>query len=198
MLDVVIVSHNSGERLPAAIAPLGAAADIRIFVVDNASTDATQDMLGALPVVALLQTDNRGFAAGCNVGWRAGNAPYVLFLNPDAEISETALRRLVDALDTHPEAGAAAPRVLDALGELELSLRRLPRLRSTFAQALFLHRLFPRAAWADELLRDPALYEREWAPECVSGACLLVRRSVLEQLGGWDERFFLYREDVDL
>ncbi len=197
-VDVVIVSHNSRDRLAAAVTPLAAADGVQVVVVDNASTDGTVDLLGTLPVTALPQAENLGFAVGCNIGWRAGGAPYVLFLNPDAQLSEDDLRRLVAALDERPTAGAAAPRMLDGDGTLEFSLRRLPRLRSTFAQALFLHRVLPRAAWTDEHLRDRALYERTWTPECLSGACVLVRRSVLEQLGGWDERFFLYGEDVDL
>jgi GT2 family glycosyltransferase len=83
-------------------------------------------------------------------------------------------------------------------GSLDFSLRRFPRLRSGFAQAVFLHRLAPGAAWADEVIRDPSEYEHPHAVEWASGACLAVRRSVLERLGGLDERFFLYSEDVDL
>src|SRR5262249_33020080 len=75
---------------------------------------------------------------------------------------------------------------------------RFPRLLSTYAQALFLHRLFPNAAWSNEMVRDQRAYERPGAPEWVSGACILVRRTALEELGGWDDGFFLYSEDTDL
>ncbi len=101
-------------------------------------------------------------------------------------------------LDAQPQGGLAAPRILEADGELAYSQRRFPRLRSTFAQALFLHRLWPRAAWTDELIRDRAAYERPASPDWVSGACMLIRRAALEQLGGLDEDFFLYCEDIDL
>src|SRR5207248_7791719 len=75
---------------------------------------------------------------------------------------------------------------------------RFPALRSAFAQALFLHRLFPRAGWSDEVVRDPAAYEEPTSADWLSGACLLVRRALLEQIGGWDDSFFLYSEDTDL
>jgi GT2 family glycosyltransferase len=78
------------------------------------------------------------------------------------------------------------------------SQRRFPRLRSTFAQALFLHRLAPEAPWVDELIREPSAYERAGTPDWVSGACMLVRRDVLEAIGGLDEGYFLYCEDTDL
>jgi hypothetical protein len=83
-------------------------------------------------------------------------------------------------------------------GTLAWSQRRFPRLRSTYAQALLLHRLFPQAPWTDEVIRDPAAYERPGSPDWLSGACLLVRRAALEQIGGLDEGFFLYSEDTDL
>ena len=122
----------------------------------------------------------------------------MLFLNPDARIDPDSLGALVAALKADPRAGAAGPRILEDDGSLALSQRRFPRLRTSFAQALFLHRIFPGAAWADEMVRDPGAYERPAEPDWLSGACLLVRRPALERLGGFDERFFLYREDIDL
>jgi GT2 family glycosyltransferase len=122
----------------------------------------------------------------------------VLFLNPDARIDVQALDRLVAVLEREPRAGLVAPRIVGEHGEVHHSLRRFPRLRSTYAQALFVHKLAPTASWADEIIRDEGHYERPGPQEWVSGACMLVRRDVLERLGGWDEGFFLYCEDIDL
>ena len=83
-------------------------------------------------------------------------------------------------------------------GSLDFSQRLFPRLRSTYAQALFLHRVFPRATWTDELVRDEDAYARRGSPDWVSGACILVRRDALVELGGLDEGFFMYCEDIDL
>jgi GT2 family glycosyltransferase len=122
----------------------------------------------------------------------------VLLLNPDSTIEPASLRLLVQELEENHIAGAVAPQLVDFHGRFHHSLRRFPRLRSTYSQALFLHRLFPRARWADEVIRRREEYLRPGAHEWVSGACILVRRPLLEQLDGLDERFFLYCEDTDL
>lgn len=169
-----------------------------MFVVDNASIDGSLESVADLPITSLPQQENGGFARGCNVGWREGSAPYVLLLNPDARIDSASLETLARRLDADQSIGAVAPRIVNADGALDFSLRRFPRLRSTYAQALFLHRLFPGTSWSDEVVRDEARYARSWAPEWASGACLLVMRAALEELGGLDEGFFLYCEDKDL
>ena len=107
-------------------------------------------------------------------------------------------KALVELLDREPEVGLAAPLILEENGSVAFSQRRFPQLRSTFAQALFLHRIWPHASWTDELVRNPDAYERAGSPDWVSGACMLIRRDVLEAIGGLDEDFFLYCEDIDL
>jgi len=197
-VDVVIVSYNSRGQLRACVEPLASLDDVRVIVVDNASTDGSLDAVADLPVEAIGLDRNGGFAHGCNVGWRGGTAPYVLFLNPDARIDRASLDRLVADLEQEPTAGGVAPRIVHTDGTLDYSQRRFPRLRSTYAQALFLHRLFPRATWTDEVIREDEAYARRGSPDWVSGACILMRRSVLEELNGLDEGFFMYCEDIDL
>lgn len=197
-VDVVVVTYRSGETIRTAIGGLAGKDFVRIHVVDNASGDGTAELVRSLPVDAITLERNGGFAHGCNVGAAAGSAPYVLFLNPDARIGEDAVRALAAALDDDDTLGIAAPRIVEPDGSLDYSLRRFPRLRSTYAQALFLHRVFPNAPWVDEVIRDEETYERPGPAEWVSGACLLIRRSVLEELGGMDEGFFHYSEDMDL
>jgi N-acetylglucosaminyl-diphospho-decaprenol L-rhamnosyltransferase len=196
--DVVVVSYNSGRELRACVEPLAGQPDVRVIIVDNASNDDSLEAVADLPVEVVPLDRNGGFAHGCNVGWRRGEAPYVLFLNPDARMGCDSLERLVALLEQTPSAGAAAPKIHHSDGTLDFSLRRFPRLRSTYARALFLHRLFPGATWADELVREPGAYARPGSPEWASGACLLLRRAVLEQLDGLDEGFFMYCEDIDL
>ncbi|MBM2822872.1 MAG: glycosyltransferase family 2 protein [Thermoleophilia bacterium] len=198
LVDVVVVSFNSRDHLRDCLTRLAGVSDVRVIVVDNASTDGTLETVADLPVTTIGREVNAGFAAGCNAGWQTGDAPYVLFLNPDASFDETSLRLLVSRLEENPSLGAAAPRIEHPDGSLAWSQRRFPRLRSTFAQALFLHRVFPHASWSDEMVRHEARYEGAGSPEWVSGSCLLVRRSALEELSGWDEGFFLYCEDIDL
>ena len=197
-VDAVVVSYNSRAELRGCVEPLSALEGVQTVVVDNASTDDSVASIADLPVEVLALAENRGFGAGCNAGWRRGEAPFVLFLNPDATVDEPSLRHLVEVLDTEGSVGLVGPKILESDGSLAFSQRRFPQLRSTYARALFLHRVFTRASWADELVRDPAAYDTPASPDWVSGACMLVRRSALEEVGGFDERFFLYCEDKDL
>lgn len=198
LVDVVVVSYNSRDELRDCVEPLSALPGVRVIVVDNASSDGSLDTVADLPVQAAALPDNRGFAHGCNVGIRAGSEPSVLLLNPDASLDERSLRQLVQVLENDERVGAVSPQIRHSDGSLDFSLRRFPRLRSSYSRALFFHRIFPRARWSDEVVRDEDAYARRWNPEWVSGACILLRRALLEDLGGLDEGFFLYSEDTDL
>ncbi len=199
MIDVVVVSYRSAATLRGCVEPLTAMPGVHVTVVDNASPDdalATIEDLESVQVVRAPR--NGGFAYGCNLGVAHGRSQYLLFLNPDARIDSASLEVLVAVLRDDPAAALVGPRILDDDGSLAYSLRRFPRLRSTFAKALFLHRLLPLAPWTDELIRDPKAYEAPATAEWVSGACMLVRRDVYEAIGGFDEGMFLYCEDTDL
>jgi GT2 family glycosyltransferase len=197
-VDAVIVAYNSRDRIRDCVAPLLELDWVRTIVVDNASPDRSGDAVADLPLTLVRAGENRGFGAGCNLGWRAGCAPSVLFLNPDATISGDALRALSDALHADERTGVVGPKIVGDRGALDYSIRRFPQLRSTFAQAAFVHRLVPGADWTDEVVRDQARYDRTADVDWLSGACLLVRRQVLERLDGFDERFFMYCEDTDI
>ena len=198
LVDVVVVSYNSAAHLRASVTPLAEVDDVNVIVVDNCSTDGTLETVGGLPITTIASERNGGFAAGCNIGWRAGGAPYVLFLNPDASIDERSLRELVSVLERDGSAGAAAPRIEYPDGSLAYSQRRFPSLVRTYSQAFFLHRIFRQANWSDEVIRDEAAYGEPRTPDWVSGACILIRRPALVELDGWDERYFLYCEDLDI
>jgi GT2 family glycosyltransferase len=196
-VDVVIVSYNSATRLERCLTPLCAIPWARPIVVDNASADDSVAVASGLGVDVVERPDNGGFSRGCNAGWRIGDAPFVLFLNPDAAIDEASLAKLVEVLRTDARAGAVAPRLLEEDGALVWSQRRFPRRWTTLAQALFVHRI-AGLDWTDDMVRERAAYERPSEPDWVVGACILMRRADLERLDGFDERFFLYREDVDI
>jgi GT2 family glycosyltransferase len=196
-IDAVVVSYNSSETLRPCVEPLANLARANVIVVDNASSDDSLGVVADLPVRRIPLRENGGFARGCNVGWQAGNARYVLFLNPDATIDVRSLAHLAGALDENGGAGVVAPKILEQDGSLDFSQRRFPRLRSTFSQALFLHRIFPRATWSDEVVRTVESYESPGVVEWVSGACFMARRDLLERLDGLDEGFFMYCEDKD-
>jgi N-acetylglucosaminyl-diphospho-decaprenol L-rhamnosyltransferase len=197
-VDVVVVSYNSRDELRGCVETIAGLPWANVIVVDNESPDRSLEVVSDLDVDAVRSGWNGGFAFGVNTGWRRGSAPYVLLLNPDARIDGDQLALLADVLDRDASIGIAGPKIVSPDGELDFSQRRFPRLRSIYAQALFLHRAFPGAAWSDEVVRNREAYERDAEPDWVSGACLLVRRTLLEELDGLDESFFMYGEDKDL
>jgi N-acetylglucosaminyl-diphospho-decaprenol L-rhamnosyltransferase len=197
-VDVVVVAYNSRDTLRSCINPLVRLPWASVTVVDNACPEHSSEEVSDLPARVIESARNGGFAYGCNLGAAAGSAEFVLLLNPDAQIDAAGVEALVDALGADPRLAAVGPRTVDESGRLLFTQRRFPRLRSTYAQALFLHRAAPLAAWSDDAVRDPAAYERPGTPQWVSGCCVLLRRSAFESASGLDEGFFLYAEETDL
>jgi GT2 family glycosyltransferase len=200
-LDIVIVSFNSRETLDTCLRSLTQAPPERpshIIVVDNGSTDGTVDFLRTQwpQVQVMASSRNRGFAAGNNAGIRASASPLVLLLNPDTVVPAGAIDRLSAALEAEPRAGVAGPRIVDAEGHAELSFGPMIGPVAELRQKLLVvgndRRIEPIVRLVDRMTR------RRGHPDWVSGACLLIRREVLEAAGLLDERYFLYTEDVDL
>lgn len=198
LVDVVVVAHRSRDVLRDCVEPLAAWPRARVVAVDTDSGDGALETIADLEVEAVQAPRNGGFGYGCNLGARLGTAPYLCFLNPDVLIAPDDLALLVGSLEADPSVAVAGPRLEDERGRLQLSRRRFPRLRSTIASALFLQRLVPRSTWADEVERDPGAYRHAGPVDWVTGACLLVRRDAFEAIGGFDEGYFLYSEEIDL
>ena len=191
-------SYNQRERLLAGLASAQAAGpNLRLIVVDNASADgsaaAAREAFPGADVLAL--DENVGFAAAVNRGAELGSAPHILLLNNDARLTPTALATLTRALG---DAGAVAvgPRLLGAGGAVELSLDRTlsPWNEARFKILEFFYRS-GRGPAAGRVQRQMA---RSRVVRSLSGACILLDRAAFEEVGGFDERFVLYAEDVDL
>jgi N-acetylglucosaminyl-diphospho-decaprenol L-rhamnosyltransferase len=200
-LAVVIVTFNVREEIGACLDSLvGHTAPYRteIVIVDNASSDGTVDAVRARwPEVRVIETGaNLGFARANNVGIRATRSEFVLLLNPDTVIPPAAIPTLVRGLAGHPEAAAAGPRLVDERGFPELSfgwaIGPFGELRQKIVGGLHNRRVRRAVRLVDEWARQAG--PREW----ISGACLLLRRADLEEVGLLDERYFMYTEDVDL
>jgi len=196
-LDVIIVAYECREALMRCLDGLDhAAGACRVIVVDNDSSDGTAELLlqrePAIELVAL--EENIGFGAAVNRGVAAGNADSVLLLNPDAVIDSVALGRLRSALAADPQLAAAGPRIRDDSGRLELSSGRTmsPINEAGFKLVETLRRIGLVERWLE------SRHDEDRETVALSGACMLLRRDAFEAVGGFDERFFLYGEDVDL
>jgi hypothetical protein len=199
-LTVVIVSFNTRAELDACLTSIvSAPPSIRhaITVVDNASSDGTQEALTARwPAVRLIASDvNLGFAAANNLGIRDAATEYVLLLNSDTVVRAGAIDTLVGALESDPGAVAAGPRLVAADGRPEISFGRMIGPFNELRQKA-LGRLYKRGVPAAVRLVT-RMTSRAQRPDWVSGACLLVRRADALAAGLLDERYFLYAEDVD-
>jgi GT2 family glycosyltransferase len=197
LVDVVVVTYNSSAHVRACVAPLCAHPDVAVTVVDNNSIDRTLDELESLDVLTIRREDNRGFGHACNVGWRAGDAPSVVFLNPDSRAEPASILALADRLTHGDDVAVVGPKIVDPSGVVQASQRRFPSLATSLASALFVPRISPGTRWSIDVATRSA-YATPGSPDWVSGACLGIRRDILERLGGFDERFFMYYEDMDL
>jgi len=200
-VSVVIVSWNTRDLLRQCLCSLERARNhlveqLEIVVVDNASSDGTVGMLSSefADVRCIANASNRGFAAATNQGIAATAGRYVVLVNPDTDFTETALAELLRFADTHPAAGALGPRLIHEDGRLQVSCFRLPTIGREFWRLFHLDRILPLDAYPMQRwsMQEPRRVE------ALQGACLLVRRDVLERIGPLDERFYMYTEEIDL
>lgn len=202
-LDVVIVNWNAGPLLGRCLGALreartGAFPLSRVVVVDNASTDGSVDGLDAfdLPLTVIRNSANRGFAAACNQGARGSTADALLFLNPDAYVTAESLRVPVDYLARHDDTGVVGIQVRDETGHIARTCARQPTPGVIAARILGLDVLLPGRVPSLFLTEFDHAHNRD-VPHVI-GAFYMVRRELFERLGGFDERFYVYLEDLDL
>lgn len=202
-LSVIIVSFNTRDLLRDCLQTLfqhQGELSLRTIVVDNASEDGSADMVAAeFPDVTLIRgTVNLGFGPANNRGLEQATGRYIVLLNSDAFIEEDTLKQSVQRMDAEPDVGLAGGQLVGRDGEWQPSARMFPSLLNECLTISGLSarrpqsRFFGRVdrTWADPL--EPA--DVDWVP----GAYSIIRASVLDQIGGFDERFFLYFEEVDL
>lgn len=202
-LSIIVVSYNHPEMLEKTLRTIAACRGplaVEVFVVDNASTAGNVAMVKRnFPGVRLIQNSrNRGFAAANNQALGQAQGEFVLLLNPDIEVKDGALEALVSFMRRSPDAAAAGGKLFSPDGSLQMSCRSFYTPLTLLLRRTFFGALMPRhPALKKHLLSDwshDTIREVDW----VVGACLLLRRSVLERIGPLDERFFMYCEDVDI
>ena len=203
-VDVITVNWNSGRQLAECLASLAATDRTRVtlgrvVVVDNASTDGSAQGLdpGDLPLEIISNPTNRGFAGACNQGARVGQSPYILFLNPDTRLEYDSLAAPLAWLESSSAAdiGICGIQLVEPEGRVARSCARFPTAGQLVAGAAGLDRLLP-GAFPGFLMRDWD-HQQSRRVDHVIGAFYLVRRSLFERLSGFDERYFVYLEDLD-
>ncbi|MGV9712248.1 glycosyltransferase [Gordonia sp. NPDC003424] len=200
---VLIVTYNSQNDVLDLIGDLRREAStlrVRVVIVDNDSTDGTVEIVcSTADDVVLIKNPagNAGFAGGINEGIRhAGPATYVLILNPDLRVEADAISELIRAIGDHG-IGAAVPRTLDEDRTVNPSLRSEPNILRTLGESIFGSRVASRPKWLREGEYNVAAYDSAHSVDWATGAAILLRSDAASQVGLWDERFFLYSEEVD-
>ena len=177
---------------------LESVAGTETVVVDNGSTDGTVDVVRErFPSVRVVESENRGLCAGWNRGIASTSAEHVLVLNADAWLVEDALASLLDAARRHPRAAVVGPRMLNPDGTLQRSVRGWPTAWRLATEYLYLRKLAPRSRALNAFFGAGFDHASEREVEWVMGACMLVRRAAFDEVGPFDERYFLFSEEVD-
>jgi GT2 family glycosyltransferase len=210
-LSIIFVNWNGGPLLGKAIDSIvryPPSVEYEIVVVDNASTDNSLDLLRSSDAAKVLDerkqlriiqnTENRGFGPANNQGFALTDSPLVLLLNPDAETTAGSIDQLIQTVRSNPRIGAAGPRILNSDGSLQISVwRNPPAAWHILLSNMKLYLLLPRKFRGELLLGGHWDHNRMRTVPMLSGAAILIRRSVIEAVSGFDERFHMYGEDHD-
>jgi O-antigen biosynthesis protein len=203
-LSIVIVNYNVKHFLEQALLSVHRAIEgleAEVFVVDNNSMDGSVSMVRQrFPWVNLIASkENLGFSRGNNLAIRQATGDYVLLLNPDTVVEEDTFHQIVAFMDQQPDAGALGVKMINGKGEfLPESKRALPTPWTAFYKVFGLAKLFPRNRRFGHYHLTYLDPEQIHAVEVLSGAFMLLRKSVLDKIGLLDEQFFMYGEDIDL
>lgn len=196
MISIVIVNWNSGVQLKKCLDSLEDGLVSKVIVFDNASSDNSVSLIDGFKNVLLIRSkENLGFGKACNIGARDAKSEYLLFLNPDAAVYPGTLDKVIAFMKAPSSAnvGICGVQLVDETGHISRSCARFPTPTGFVVHAIGLDRFFPRlghfmAEWPHDTTQDV---------DHVIGAFYLVRRELFEAIGGFDEQFFVYLEDLD-
>jgi hypothetical protein len=192
---VVVVTYDA---LPWIEQSLESVRGVPTVVVDNGSSDGTVALVRErFPEVRVLERENRGLAAGWNAGLAETDSRYVLLLNAEAWLEDGALERLLEFADSRPRAAVVGPRLTYPDGRLQRSVRGFPTLWRLATEYFFIRKVAPRSSALNAFYAGGFEHDEVREVEVVMGACMLVRRDAIDEVGPADDSFFLFSEETD-
>ena len=203
-LSIIIVNYNTRDLLRDCLLSIYSSQgdfQYEVIVVDNCSPDDSVEMVRQeFPQAKLIASEiNRGYAYANNLGLCQARGHYLLLLNPDTVLPPTALQGMLDFMEEHPDAGVAGPKLVLADGSLDLACRRsFPTLDVAFYRLVGLSKRHPNSPRYNRYNLGYLDPNQVAEVDSVVGACMCIRREALDQAGLFDERFFMYAEDIDL
>jgi N-acetylglucosaminyl-diphospho-decaprenol L-rhamnosyltransferase len=200
-VSVITVTHNHGAFIGLclkALVPEVTRLHGEAILIDNRSDDNSAEIARQFPDVRLfVNTERHGFSANNNYGMAKAQGRYILLLNPDTEVQPGALDTLIQFMDTHPEVGMCAAQLLFPDGSIQPSPRRFPTIGSFIARRTPIRRFLQNSSLNRRHLMLDVSHTEPFPVDWLLGACMLIRREVLDTVGPLDEGFFLYVEDID-
>ncbi|MCD6225951.1 glycosyltransferase family 2 protein [bacterium] len=211
-LSVIILSFNTQKLLEQCLRSVFSSRlgkySLEVIVVDNDSSDGSREYLKELRknfvaknirLITIFNRKNLGFAGGNNVGVKKAKGRYLLFLNSDTKVTPDAFREIIEFMDKHPEYGACTVKTMLFSGGMDPDCHRgFPTPWASLCYFLGLEKLFPKSKLFGQYHKFYLDLNRVHEIDAGAGAFLLVRREILEAIGGWDEHYFFYGEDLDL
>lgn len=202
--SIIIVAYNSCDFLPACLKSVRDACEgveSQIIVLDNGSSEPIlPEIKKFFPEVLWIDSkENLGFGKGCNLAEKQATKPYLFFINPDTIISKNAFHEMLQFMEEHPDAGTVGCRILNEDGSLQWACRRsFPTIVSAVSKTIGLAALFPKNKTLASYNMTYADPDEMTEVDAISGSFFCMRRDLYEKLGGFDEDFFMYGEDLDL
>ena len=203
-LSIIILNYktkNMTKQCLKNIVNLNLSLKYEIIVVDNDSQDGIEQMMREdFPIFKFIQTGkNRGMGAGNNVGIRAARGEYILILNPDVVVLKNAIESLVEFMQNNEKIGCVAPKILSPDRSVQDTVCRWPKLHTFLYRRTVLGKTrFGKKHLEHFLCKDKVILDKAMKTDWFFGCCFLVRKDVLDQVGLYDERFFLFLEETDL
>jgi|SRR6185437_349631 len=201
MIDIVIINWNSNDYLQKCIHSIFSDSNgqfvNKVFIIDNNSSDSSlQKILANDKIITISNKENLGFAKAANQGFHLSKAPYVLLLNPDTQLLDNTLKDCISFMETHPDTNILGCRLLTDKGETSPSCARFPSPAKIFMDCIGFSKVFPKAFSPAILMTDWDHRSSKYVDQ-VMGAFMFMRHSTFEKVGYFDERFFVYFEELD-
>lgn len=201
-LSIIIVTYNSLTYLRECLDSIyfnPPETGFDIIVVDNASSDGTGKYIKSEhpDVIFISNKENKGFAAASNQAIKATDSKYILLINSDCEVFEGSIERLLDYFEKIPNAAIAGPKIINSDGSLQYSCRNFPSFFGAAAHTILTH-VYPDNPFSKKYKLVDVSRKEPFPVDWVSGSCMMIRRSALEDTGFLDENYFMYVEDIDI